>query len=225
MGRDDDDDGANFMGDKLQAPADFDGPTSDRRCTDVLCAILMVTMWVSMSILGIQAVAGGDFRIILYPLDYDGNICGTDFAQDMTDYPYFMYINNWGGGVCVKECPTLAGLTSDNLTDVRTLITYGGIYQVEGAQLSASFIQMPDYSASPDALSCTQETCFPNASDPTTSWSSDGIAEGFGFAYYVGDSYPVLSWCFLTSAASDRIADIVGANTTLVATDAGAKAW
>ena len=37
----------------------------------------MVLMWVSMTILGIQAVAGGDFRIILYPLDCDGNICGT----------------------------------------------------------------------------------------------------------------------------------------------------
>ena len=119
----------------------------------------------------------------------------------------------------------MAGRTADNLTDVNTLITYGGIYQAEGAQLSANLIQMPDYSASSDVLSCTQETCFPNASDPTTSWSSDGIAEGFGFAYYVGDSYPVLSWCFLTSAASDRIAKIVGANTTLAAVEAGSQAW
>lgn len=214
-----------YMGDKFQAPPDFDGPTSDRRCTDVFCTSLIFLMWISMTILGAQAVAGGDFRVILYPLDYDGNICGTDFAQDMTEYPYFTYINNWGGGVCVKECPALAGQTSDNLTDVRTLITYGGIYSVEGAELSPDFVQMADYSTSPDALQCTQQTCFPNASDPATSWTSDGIAEGNGFAYYVGDSYSVLSRCFLTNAASDRIAQIVGANSTLAAASDGARIW
>ena len=219
------DDDNKGMGDKLQAPADFDGPTSNRHCTDLLCTILIVLMWVSMTILGIQAIAGGDFRVILYPLDYDGNVCGTDFAQDMTAYPYFMYINNWGGGVCIKECPVLTGQTSDNLTDVRTLITYGGIYQADGAELSSTFVQMANYSASPDSLECTQDLCFPNSSNPSTSWTSPGIAQGFGFAYYVGDSYPLLSWCFLTNAASDRIAEQVGANSTLAAAESGAKIW
>ena len=42
--------------------------------------------------------------------------------------------------------------------DVKTLITYGGINQVEDAKLSQSFVQMPDFSSSPDALQCTQQT-------------------------------------------------------------------
>lgn len=63
--------------DKLVAPADFDGPTKERHCTDVLCLILIIVSWVVMSGIGAYAVMNGDTRLILYPLDYDGNICGT----------------------------------------------------------------------------------------------------------------------------------------------------
>ena len=64
-------------GDKLVAAADFDGPTKDRHCTDVLCFILIIISWVVMSGIGAYAVRNGDIRLILNPLDYDGNICGT----------------------------------------------------------------------------------------------------------------------------------------------------
>jgi hypothetical protein len=148
----------------------------------------------------------------------------------MTDYPYFMYINNWGGGVYLKECPILAGRTADNLTDVKTLITYGGIYQVEGAELSQRFVQMPDYSSSPDALVQCSHTAnmLPEFYRPNSKlvvgWHC-AHCRRHAFAYYVGDSYPVLSWCFLTTAASDRIAEIVEANSTLAASQAGAQVW
>jgi hypothetical protein len=72
-------------GDKL-TPADFSGVTSHRRCTDALCAILLWCMWFSMTGLGIYAMRMGDYRLILYPLDYDGNVCGTDYGGiDMTE--------------------------------------------------------------------------------------------------------------------------------------------
>ena len=64
-------------GDKLVAAADFDGPTKDRHCTDLLCFILIIISWVAMSGIGAYAVRNGDIRLILNPLDYDGNICGT----------------------------------------------------------------------------------------------------------------------------------------------------
>lgn len=66
-------DGEVDMGDKLSAPPDFDGPTSRRRFTDVLCTLLLWVMWISMTGLGIFAMQNGDYRLILYPLDYDGN--------------------------------------------------------------------------------------------------------------------------------------------------------
>lgn len=210
-GNDDDDE---YMGEKLVAPPDFSGPTGKRHCTDVLCTLLMIIMWACMTYIGLYAIKNGDYRLVVYPLDYDGNVCGTDFAQDMTDYPYLFYVNSWTGGVCVKKCPSLKGLVEDNLTDIRTMITYGGIWQTDGAQLDPSFIEMGDYSNSSDALFCTEDLCFPN-NDPTQSWQSDGVDEGNGFAYYVGDSYPWLSRCYLTDAAEESIASQVLANATL----------
>ena len=109
---------------KLIAPPDWDGPVSQRHCTDLLCLVLLIISWVVMTIIGAYAVANGDYRVLLHPLDYDGNICGTKFNDvDMIDYPYLYYVNTFGGGVCVKECPSLGGKVSDDLTDVGTLIT------------------------------------------------------------------------------------------------------
>lgn len=176
---------------KLVAPADFDGPTGNRHCTDVFCGLLIVVMWAAMTFIGISACQTGDYRIVLYPLDYDGNICGTDYGTiDMTDYPYLLYINSYTGGVCVKECPSLERQVENNVSDVRTLVTYGGIWQAEGAELPADFVQMANYTSSEDALYCSEEDCFPNNSTQQ-SWMSEGVSEGFGYAYYVGDTYPL----------------------------------
>lgn len=206
--------------DKLVAPADFDGPTSQRHVTDVLCTLLILTMWIAMTVIGIMACQDGDYRIILHPLDYDGNICGTDYAQDMTEYPYLLYINSWTGGVCVESCPSLEGHVANNVTDVRTMVTYGGIWQAEGAELAPDFIKMANYSDSEDALYCSQDSCFPNNSTQA-SWTSSGVNEGFGYAYYVGDTYEFLWRCYLTSDAEDAIQSQTQSNTTLVAVDAG----
>ena len=60
-------------------------------------------MWLSMTGLGIYAYQNGDYRLILYPLDYAGNVCGTDYGNhDMREYPYLYYVNDFAGGVCVK---------------------------------------------------------------------------------------------------------------------------
>lgn len=352
---------------KLVAPPDFDGPTGTRYCTDILCSMLIVAMWIAMTAVGMQALATGDYRLLLQPMDYDGNICGTDFnngrdgtthdnrtntsefnsnvivgtpvfnitnatnallngtnvnlpkatnsptnaptnaptdaptdapiiapinaptnapinpnitnatnanatnvplngtyitgtiapggraledaaatveetldtlntlnnlnnnlknlnnlnlsvlpnsnavnvRKDMTDYPKLLFINSYGGGVCVKECPKLANATRNGLTDVRTLVTYGGIYQLDGAELPKDFVQMADYSNSTDALFCTDDTCYPDNST-IASWNSIGIGKGFGYAYYAADTYDVLSYCLLTADAQLAIQEAVG---------------
>jgi hypothetical protein len=73
----------NEEGDKLVAAPDFRGPVEHRHCTDVLFLALLFAMWTVMTGIGIHAVTNGDYRLVVFPLDYDGNICGTDFAQDM----------------------------------------------------------------------------------------------------------------------------------------------
>ena len=87
---------------KTHTLLDFEGVTSRRHCTDVICTILLWIMWLSMTGLGIYAYQNGDYRLILYPLDYAGNICGMDYGMDMREYPYLFYVNDFSGGVCVK---------------------------------------------------------------------------------------------------------------------------
>lgn len=215
----------NDVGDKLVAPPDFDGPTSDRSCTDVLCSLLLICSWVAMSALGFYSVQNGDYRLVLNPLDYDGNVCGTTFGgKDMTGYPYLWYINSYGGGVCIKECPSLTNQVSDNLTDIRSMITYGGYWQTEGAELNDTFVQVANYSASDDAIFCSNDACFPNNS-PKESYTSEGVSEGFGYAYYVIDSYPLLQRCLLNGESIDRIETLVEANNTATFPEDGYTFW
>jgi len=60
---------------RMSAPPDFDGPTTDRKCTDILFAILILVCWTAMTGLGIWSWNNGDYRVVLYPMDYAGNIC------------------------------------------------------------------------------------------------------------------------------------------------------
>ena len=224
MPHDDDED----MGEKLVASPDFDGPTGHRHCTDILCSILLIASWVAMTVLGLYAVKHGDYRIVLYPLDYNGNICGTDFAQNMTEYPYLYYINNFGGGVCMKSCPVLTNLVANNLTDVNSMITYGGLFLTNYSQVNAKEIQVANYSNANTSHSCTLATCIPNPSNPAESWTSQGVAEGFGYAYFVADSFEILQRCTVTSAALVEIGNQTQANSTaLTATgsDQYTKFW
>lgn len=205
-------------GDKLVAPPDFDGPTKHRHCTDILCFLLLLVSWVAMTGIGYHAVMEGDMRLVLNPLDYDGNVCGTDFAANMTEYPYLLYVNHQTGGVCVKECPNLENVTEDGLTDVRTLVTYAGIFQLEGAELDADFIEIGDYSNTSDAIACDQNTCFPNDS-VELSWLSPGIRKGWGYAFYATSTFELLNRCYTTTAAERQLAELVEPELDANATD------
>jgi len=207
MSRDED------VGEKLTAPPDFDGPTSRRHFTDVLCTILLWAMWISMTGLGIYAVQNGDYRLILYPLDYDGNVCGTNYGPlNMTEYPYLYYVNDYSGGVCVKECPKL-----EDLTDPYTLVTYSGLYQVDGSYINDEDIAIADYSVNADGsvnndtLTCTDALCYPN-NDPESSYNSYGVNAGKGFAYYALDTYEVMWRCVFRDEATDKLNAIVDPN-------------
>mmetsp|Transcript_627 Transcript_627/g.1147 ORF Transcript_627/g.1147 Transcript_627/m.1147 type:complete len:656 (-) Transcript_627:236-2203(-) len=201
MGREDED-----LGEKLSAPPDFDGPTANRRCTDVLCTILLWCMWICMTGLGIFCIQNGDYRLILYPLDYDGNVCGTNYGgKNMTDFPYLYYVNDFSGGVCVKECPTL-----ENLTDAHTLVTYGGLFQTEGSFITSEVISIADYSGN-DTLQCTEALCYPG-NDPERSFTSFGVNQGKGYAYYAMDTYEVLWRCLFTEEARTELETMINPN-------------
>ena len=191
------------MGTKLSAPADFDGPKASRHCTDIFCMLLLVCTWIAMTALGIYAIRNGDYRVVVYPLDYDGNICGTKKGKiDMTDYPKLVYINALSGGVCVKECPEIS-----NLVDIHTFVTYGGIYQGQNASLPKDYISIANYSTSDNVLYCDESLC---PTDPSTNWKSKGINEGYGFAFYALDTIEVGELrCIANPKAEDKLEELV----------------
>lgn len=214
------------VGKKLEAPPDFDGPSTHRKCTDVIFAILILVMWAAMTALGAYSWQEGDYRTVVYPMDYDGNICGTDKGHlDMTDYPKIFYVNNFAGGVCMKTCPQVSkdditvdpndGVTLINTTtlvDVHTYITYSGVYQSDEAWLPEGFVEIADYSSSNFTLSCDATLCD---TDPNTSWESPGINKGFGFAWYAVDSFPILGTrCVSNPNAVEELKSIVKNSTS-----------
>lgn len=135
-------------------------------------------------------------------------VCGTDKGSiDMTNYPYLYYVNDYLGGVCVKTCPKLDGF----LTDPYTLVTYDGLFQVDGynSNITASLIDIADYSTSNNSLTCNDELCYPDADDPTSSYTSTGVNGGNGFAYYALDTYEVMWRCVFRDEATKKLDEIV----------------
>jgi len=193
-----------YKGVPRSAPADFDGPTKERTCTDIIGTIMIFGMWIAMTAIGIYAMSNGNYEIVFNPMDYDGNVCGTNFnSSNMTDYPKLVYINSLGGGVCVKECPKV-----ENLTDIYTLLTYNGVYQAENASLPTDYVEVANYSDSENALTCDTQLC---PTDPELSYNSQGINEGIGFAYYAVDTFEVNKRCLTHPDALTRIDQLVNA--------------
>lgn len=81
-----------------------------RGCTDSLCILIIVAVWVAMTGVGL-VVTGvidddhlqkGNPNRLIYPMDYDGNICGID--SKYKDRPFGYYLPDQTA-VCVKKCP------------------------------------------------------------------------------------------------------------------------
>jgi len=182
---------------------EIDGNNGGRRCTDVVFTILIFAMWVALSIIGVRSYTKGDYKVMFYPMDYDGNVCGTSFGDvNMTEYPKIVYINNYLGGVCVNECPKI-----ESLADINTFLTYNGVYQGENATLSADYVKVADYSDSEHTQVCNADDC---PMDPRSSFLSRGVNFGNGFAYYAVDTFEVLHVrCISNPNAIEKVKDEV----------------
>jgi hypothetical protein len=145
----------------------------------------------------------------------------------MTDYPYLYYVNDYSGGVCVKQCPTFPGGF-----DIYTLVTYDGLYSAttttttsttnesssSSVSLSADstnneYISLPDYSSTNNTLICTSELCYPNGpNNPQTAYTSVGINRGMGFAYFAVDTYELMWRCVFTTEGQAGLQAIINPN-------------
>ena len=89
-------------------------------------------------------------------------------------------------------------------------MTYGGVFQVAGlADEDGPLVMMPDYSSSPNVQTCTKSSCYPN-DDPVQSYTSKGINNGFGYAFYLADTTNYLNRCFASTKALNVIENEVG---------------
>ncbi|ELU15407.1 hypothetical protein CAPTEDRAFT_224558 [Capitella teleta] len=86
----------------------FNGPIKNRSCTDVICCIMFLVFIVAFIIVGIWAFAMGDPRVLLYPSDSEGNICGYG---DFENKPYVFFFDlldcaKTGPAIIALGCPT-----------------------------------------------------------------------------------------------------------------------
>jgi len=102
----------------------FHGPIKDRSCTDVICCILFAVFILAFLIIGLYAFAMGDPRYLIYPVDSEGNVCGSGQLGDKPYLFYFDFVKCFVGKagtsfdiqnllsfgcptpqICVHECP------------------------------------------------------------------------------------------------------------------------
>ena len=207
---------------KLARPAGDDPVLkAQRHSTDVIFAILIFLSWVALSAIGAYVYKNGDYRVVYYPMDYAGNVCGTNVKTNtlnVSDYSKIVYINSFGGGVCVKSCPSVrlsstsqvtitnsttnstanVTINSTSLVDPFTFITYAGVYQGSNASLPSNYVEMPNYAA---AYNSTNYTCnsFNCPTNPNYSWISLGVRMGAGYAFYAMDTVEIFGHRCLTN--------------------------
>lgn len=97
--------------DNKEVGTEFDGPCKKRRCTDVLCLLLLAGCWFVMTIVGLATIPGSGVETsrlnkgnpwrLVNGIDYKGRVCGINDEVKKLDYLY--YLPN-GEGVCVKKC-------------------------------------------------------------------------------------------------------------------------
>lgn len=84
------------------------GPNSNRSCTDVICCLVFILFVAGLVVVAWFAFVYGDPKLLLYPQDSNGNLCGQG---DLKDKPVLFFFDlvkcgRMGPGVFVNGCPT-----------------------------------------------------------------------------------------------------------------------
>jgi len=90
-------------------------PTQDRKCTDIICALLFIIFTGASIYAAFYGFSNGDLTNIIPPYDSSGNKCGVNATEGFN----FLYFNStsplsWVDSTsCVKACPTDSTSTID----------------------------------------------------------------------------------------------------------------
>ena len=109
----------------LDVGKDFGGPCKKRKCTDMLCTLLLAFAWFCMTVVGLACIPGspiegslglqkGNPYKLINGIDYKDRVCGID--SDVKDRLKLYYLPT-GSGVCIKKCPAKQNAKDFHCTD------------------------------------------------------------------------------------------------------------
>jgi len=78
------------------------GVIENRSCTDFLCCLLFVMLWIGMILSASIGFKNGNPKKMLSPFDSAGNQCGLTKGFEQYNKIYFPQPNNISKTVCVK---------------------------------------------------------------------------------------------------------------------------
>ncbi|XP_035221732.1 choline transporter-like protein 2 isoform X2 [Stegodyphus dumicola] len=93
-------------GESLTYDPEFRGPVKHRSCTDIFCLFLFVAFIGGWIVVAFFAFREGDPRLLLYPTDSEGHICGTGDLEDKKFLFFFDLMKCARPSVVFTGCPT-----------------------------------------------------------------------------------------------------------------------
>lgn len=93
-------------GEKLNYDPEFRGPTKSRSCTDIICLFLFIAFLAGWGVVAFFAFREGDPRILIYPTDSQGNICGIGELEKKKFLFFFDMLKCASPNVLINGCPT-----------------------------------------------------------------------------------------------------------------------
>ncbi|XP_033105091.1 choline transporter-like protein 5-B [Anneissia japonica] len=108
----------HYYGESKKYDPTFDGPTSNRSCTDIICCFVFVLFIVGLGVVSAIGFQRGNKEIYILVTDYLGQVCGM--SESVVDKPYLFFFDylvclnevkppkldcTTSLQVCVDECP------------------------------------------------------------------------------------------------------------------------
>jgi len=154
-----------FGGDD-HGPADL--PKGDRKCTDVICLVVLFLFWGAIGAIVVLATknAGAGGMLRLYKgVQLDGKVCGLDAphgpGKAYNKQWFYAYKTLSAHMLCVKECPESYAAAVRNKTDTKAC---GRVWVCTDNSGSAP----PDADDAADATSGSESEAEAGSSGPTT---------------------------------------------------------
>ncbi|XP_071963172.1 choline transporter-like protein 4 [Antedon mediterranea] len=111
--------GAKYYGEPKTFDPNFNGPISNRGCTDVICCLIFILFVTGLGVIGGIGFKRGNVQTLIYQTDYLNQVCGI--SEAVADKPYLFFFDYLecleeakpptfdcpsSGQVCVEKCPT-----------------------------------------------------------------------------------------------------------------------